>query len=383
LSNADRDTKIRYSFVDVPVARAREVSLAGVSTGAGPSAAGEGAEPDLLTLSIIVPVRNEQAHIRRTLEMLLEQEYPTDRFEILVVDGESTDRTAEIVDEFIARGEPVRRLSNPKRWSSAARNVGVRSARGDVVLVIDGHCELPHRRHLRAVCEAFQQSGAAVLGRPQPLTVRNATPLQRAIAIARASRLGHHPDSYIYTSHDRFVPAQSVGAAYRADVFRRIGDFDERFDACEDVDFNYRADRQQLPCFLAAEAVVHYQPRTTLSGLFCQLARYGRGRVRLGRKHPGTLGWKSLAPAALVLCLAVAALLSPLSDLACWMLALLAGGYALAVFSVSLGLAWKLRPGRAALWLPAVFATIHLAAGVGVLHELFLGRRDMRDPAGD
>jgi succinoglycan biosynthesis protein ExoA len=378
LSDADRNTTVRYSFADAAAAGVPAASLAGVSA-AGAAFGSEQPVLELLRLSIIVPVRNEQAHIRRTLKMLLDQDYPSDRFEVLVVDGESTDRTAEIVREFAQNGEPVRLLSNAKRWSSAARNVGVRAAKGDVILVIDGHCELPHRYHFRAVSDAFQRSGAAVLGRPQPLTVSDATPLQRAIAVARASRLGHHPDSYIYTSRDRFVPAQSVGAAYRAEIFGRIGYFDERFDACEDVDFNYRADQRELPCFLAAGAVVHYQPRASLRGLFNQLARYGRGRVRLGRKHPATLGWKSLAPAVFVLCLLVMALLAPLSLSARWALALLTGGYAAVILGASLGLTLQLRSLRAALWLPLVFATIHLAAGIGVLHEVCLGRRDMRD----
>jgi succinoglycan biosynthesis protein ExoA len=383
LSEADRDTTVRYSFdrAAPPQVRTLAARCAATST-AQLDTAGDFAR-ELLTLSIVVPVRNERSHIRRTLEMLLGQDYPPDRFEVLVVDGESTDGTAEIVNEFARNGHPARLLSNPKRWSSAARNVGVRAAKGDIILVIDGHCELPHRHHFRAVSDAFQRSGAAVLGRPQPLTVTDASPLQRAIALARASRLGHHPDSYIYTLREQFVPAQSVGAAYRADVFQRIGYFDERFDACEDVDFNYRADQVELTCFLAAHAVVHYQPRASLRGLFHQLARYGRGRVRFGRKHPGTLGWKSLAPALFVLCLLALSVLSPFTAWARWGLAANVGGYAAAILGMSIRLAARERDGRVTLWLPLVFPTIHLAAGIGLLHEWCFGRRDMQDPQVD
>jgi succinoglycan biosynthesis protein ExoA len=331
-----------------------------------------------LTLSVVIPVRNEQTHIKRTLCMLLDQAYPRDAFEILVVDGQSTDRTAEIVREFVSTGAPVRLLSNPQRWSSAARNLGIRAARGEIVLVIDGHCELPDRYHLQSVAEAFQRSGADILGRPQPLTVGQSSPLQTAIAVARASRLGHHPDSYIYTSRDKFVPAQSVGVAYRASVFERIGLFDERFDACEDVDFNYRADQAGLSCFLASQAAVHYHPRESLHGLFRQLARYGRGRVRLGRKHAETVSWKSLAPAAFVLLLLLGTLAAPFSHTMRMLLLLLVASYLSVVLLASCLLTWRHRPGRAAWWLPLVFVTIHLSAGVGVLHEWLCGRRDMR-----
>src|SRR5207302_8409198 len=136
------------------------------------------------------------------------------------------------------------------------------------------------------------------VGRPQPLDVSRATPLQRAVATARASRLGHHPDSHIYSDREGFVPPQSVAVAYRREVFERVGLFDEAFDACEDVELNHRVARAGLRCFFTPRIQVRYQPRGTLAGLFRQMVRYGRGRVRLLRKHPDTFSLKSLAPAA-------------------------------------------------------------------------------------
>jgi succinoglycan biosynthesis protein ExoA len=341
------------------------------------SAGGE-VQPSLVPfLSILVPARNEQSHIRQTLEMLLAQDYPSTAYEILVIDGQSTDRTRPIVQEFIDCGAPVRLLENPRIWSSAARNIGAQAARGDLLLVIDGHCELPNRQHFCHVTDAFQRSGADVIGRPQPLTVANASPLQRAIALARASYLGHHPDSFIYSSVDRYVPAQSVGAAYRRSVFDRVGYFDERFDACEDVDFNYRVDSLGLICYLSAQAAVYYFPRRNLSGLFWQLARYGRGRVRLARKHLATCSWKSLAPAVFVAMLLICLLAAAVSSWGRWALASLVGSYLTVILLASLWISLRERAGRAGWWLPAVFATIHISAGVGILQEWLFGRRNM------
>ncbi len=331
-----------------------------------------------LRLSIVVPVRNEQAYVVETLEMLLRQDYPRSAFEILVIDGMSTDGTRELVARYVDRGEPVRLLTNPKMWSSAGRNLGVMAATGDVVLVIDGHCELPDRLHFRHVAAAFRQSGADIVGRPQPLTVRDATPLQHAISLARASRLGHHPDSFVYSTKDLFVPAESVGAAYRREVFERLGYFDERFDACEDVDFNYRADVAGLTCFLSTQAKVNYYPRSSLSGLFQQLSRYGRGRVRLARKHPGTVSWKSFTPGAFLLALAACLLWALVSPWGQIVLGLAIAGYTATLLAASLSIIVRHRPGRAAWWLPWVFATIHFGAGVGVLLEWWFGLRSMQ-----
>ena len=253
------------------------------------------------TISIVVPVRNEARFIERTLTHLINQDYDRDRFEILVVDGESTDGTPALVAKFAQRHPNVRLFSNPRRLSSAARNIAIRESRGDVVLLVDGHCDLEGDRYLSELAEAFQRSGADCLGRPQPQDVTNPTALQRAIAAARSSRLGHHPDSFIYSSDEQFVPAESVAVAYRRSVFQKVGYFDENFDACEDVEFNHRVDRAGLRCFFTPAIAAHYAPRDTLRGLFRQMVRYGRGRIRLWRKHPETFSWGIVPPLLFVI----------------------------------------------------------------------------------
>ncbi len=201
-----------------------------------------------------MPILNEARCIEATLSQLLAQSYDPEYFEILVVDGQSTDGTQEIVQKIVDRYPNVQLLENPRRLSSAARNIGIRHASGDVVLVVDGHCEIENDHLLANVAEAFETSGADCIGRPQPQDIRTATPLQRAIAAARSSWLGHHPDSFIYSNKAQFVPAASVAVAYRIDVFEKVGYFDENFDACEDYEFNTRCDKAGLKCYFAPKA---------------------------------------------------------------------------------------------------------------------------------
>jgi succinoglycan biosynthesis protein ExoA len=338
-----------------------------------------------LFISVIVPVRNEARFVERTLEQLVIQDYNRERFEIIVVDGESTDGTPDLVEKFAAAHGNVRLLANPKRLSSAARNIAIGEARGDVVLLIDGHCDLAGKQCLRDLADAFQRSGADCLGRPQPQDIaqsflpnqekRRATALVRAVAAARSSRLGHHPDSYIYSSAEGFVPAKSVAVAYRRAVFEKIGGFDERFDACEDVEFNHRVDRAGLRCYFTPRIAVHYAPRDTLRGLFRQLFRYGRGRVRLGRKHPETLSIKTLLPAVFVLGCAVG---FGLAWTSAWLAAAYAASLATYVIIVIVGsliATAKRREFTALPWLPLVFLTIHIGAGAGLLWEMIFGLR--------
>ena len=154
------------------------------------------------SVSVVVPIRNEEAHIGDTLNQLLDQETDGIHVEILVVDGRSTDRTREIVAEFVKKHPEIRQFDNPLKLSSAARNVGIENATGEYVVVIDGHCEIRNRSYFIDLVDAFERTQADCLGRPQPLDITNATSLQQAIAVARNSRLGHHPASYIYSKEE-------------------------------------------------------------------------------------------------------------------------------------------------------------------------------------
>jgi succinoglycan biosynthesis protein ExoA len=326
-------------------------------------------------ISILLPVRNEERYIAGTLRQLLAQRYDPDRFEILVADGASTDATAAIVAEFARRHEQVQLLDNPGRLSSAGRNVALAAAQGDLLVLVDGHCELDNPDYLSELASAFERSGADCVGRPQPLDVTEATSLQRAIAAARSSWLGHHPASYIYSAGEGLVPPESVAVAYRRSVFAQVGLFDESFDACEDVDFNHRVGRAGLRCFFTPRVQVRYHPRTTLAGLFRQMVRYGRGRARLVRKHPRTFSLPGFLPAGFVAGLALGPLLAWLWP-GLWVpYAACLGLYALVVAIFSVMLSIRQRQAAWVVLLPLVFLSIHAGAGIGLLWELPTGSR--------
>jgi succinoglycan biosynthesis protein ExoA len=320
-------------------------------------------------ISVIVPVRNEARFIRQTLLGILKQEYPG--FEVIVADGRSTDATCDIVRSLQRKWPNLLLVDNPARLSSAGRNAAVHASHGDIILLIDGHCELTNRRYLADMAELFARSGADCVGRPQPLDVRGASPFQRAVAAARSSWLGHHPDSFIYSEQEQFVPPESVAVAYRHEVFDRVGYFDEAFDAGEDVEFNHRLGHAGMRCFFSPRVQVPYHPRSSPWGLFKQMVRYGRGRLRLLRKHPDTFSLPCFVPAAFV----AGNLVGPPLALLSWPTALaqlfLVGLYLAVVALVSLSVAFRKKDIRLLPWLPVVFLTIHAGAGWGLLREAF------------
>jgi succinoglycan biosynthesis protein ExoA len=251
---------------------------------------------------VVLPILNESRDIGRLLGELLEQESVPGGFEVLVADGGSTDDTRAIVGRIRDRtahsgagAPPIRLLDNPRRLSSAGRNVGAAAATGEFVLFLDGHCALSRNDYLRRLVEIFEQTGADCLSRPQFLNQLKAGAWATAIANARHSWLGHSPGSDIYGCKPGETDPRSAGAAYRRERWAELGGYDERFDACEDVEFNHRIAEAGLLSHGHPDLVVYYRPRGSVRGLYRQMFRYGRGRARLMGKHPGMVPWPLVA----------------------------------------------------------------------------------------
>ena len=337
--------------------------------------------PACPSITVVVPVRNEEAHLGRVLDLLLNQDYPKNRFEVLVIDGRSTDGTWAIAESYRARHPNLKVIDNPKRLSSAARNLGIRHARGDLILIVDGHCEFDESHYFCHLADAFGRSNAHCLGRPQPLDVTRVSTLQQAIAAARSCWLGHHPSSFIYSSDEQFVPAKSVAVAYRRSIFDQVGLFDESFDACEDVEFNHRIDRAGLCCYFTPNVEVRYHPRSSLLDLFRQMVRYGRGRTRLLRKYPETFSPGGFIPAFWMAGLLSGPLVASVWPVL-WMVYLgVIALYLTIVLGVSAAIARNQRTLAFLAWLPLVFLTVHAGSGWGVLVEMVPGNRHRTAPA--
>ena len=324
----------------------------------------------LSLISVVIPVRNEEQHIAAVLDALFAQDYPSDRFEVLVVDGHSTDNTREVVESYTKRYGNIHLFSNPKFLSSAARNIGIRESQGDIILIVDGHCLIDNRSMLANVDHAMSKPGVFALGRPQPLFLDDANLTQRAIAMARHSRVGHHPDSFIYSDQPQIVPAISTAVAYRREVFDRIGLFDERFDACEDCEFNYRIDQTEMSCYFTPDVAVRYKPRSSIFGLGKQMFRYGRGRIRMAKKHPKSFSWKMFLPALFITGILSGGVLACFFSLIAfaWFAALALYATIIGLESVRLSVRYCFPQGL--VLFPLIFLTIHFAAGVGELLEI-------------
>jgi succinoglycan biosynthesis protein ExoA len=323
---------------------------------------------DYPRLSAVIPARNEERFIAQTIRYLLNQDYPPGKVEILVAVADSTDRTAEVVQGIAAVEPSVRFLRNPHGVSSGARTLGAQMATGDIIIFIDGHVYIDNNQLFRNTVRLMREKNVFVLSRPQLLDTPHNSFFQRAVALARGSWIGHGRDSTIYTRDEKYVDPSSSGASYRREVFEKVGYFDLTFDACEDVDFNYRCAKAGLQSFTSMHLAVYYYPRSSLRALFRQMARYGTGRFRLALKHPQTLSLTTLFPSLLIVIPLVLALISLIWPVSLFPPALMVIAYLIATAAFSIPLA--ARHGWAFFFvLPAIYLTLHIGLGWGFLQE--------------
>ncbi len=252
-------------------------------------------------ITVCMPVWNEAAFIEETLFMVLHQDYPADRYEIIVADGGSDDGTVQIINKLQAVHSQIILRHNPKKKSSSGRNIGFKEGRGDIFIIIDAHCYIPDNQLFKNIIKCFSKSGAACLGRPQPLDPPGISIFQESVARARKSKIGHGSDSMIYSGYEGYISPVSNGAIYKRAVIEKTGLVDEMFDACEDVDYNYRVEQAGFKSYMSPDLTIKYFPRKDIRALFYQMARYGKGRINLMAKHPDSITFKGLLPLFFIL----------------------------------------------------------------------------------
>jgi glycosyltransferase involved in cell wall biosynthesis len=335
---------------------------------------------DLPLVSIIMPVRNEAAYIERSLGAVLGQDYPADRLEILVVDGMSTDGTQEHVLTKRATDPRLRLIDNPRRIVAPGLNLGIRQARGDVIVRVDGHCEIA-RDYVRRCVEHLLADGVEAVG--GPIETIGETDEARAIALAMSSWFGVGGSAF-RTVKDRPLLVETVAfPAYTRKTLARLGPFDEELVRNQDDEYNYRLLKQGGRILLSPDIRSRYYSRSSLRSLWRQYYQYGFWKVRVMQKHPRQMRLRQFVPPALVGMLLASAGLGLLFRQFWWLSGLALALYALAdlAATASLGRAhgWRYAPR-----LLIVHPVLHLSYGLGFLAGLarFAGRAKS-PPAGD
>lgn len=322
--------------------------------------------PHLPAVSVLMPVRNEAAYIARSLGAVLRQDYPSDLLEVLVVDGMSTDQTREIVRKFQRDHSNVRLLDNKQRIAPSALNLATAEAKGEVLVRVDGHCEIAPDYIWNCVRHLSEDGVDGVGG---SLVTIGEDDAARAIAAAMSSSYGVGGAAF-RTVSDRTMLADTIPfPAYTREIVRRVGPYDERFVRNQDDEYNYRIRKLGGRLLLAADVRSRYYSRATLASLFRQYYGYGLWKGPVLVKHPRQMKARQFVPAVFVAALIIGFVFCPFSGRVRRLLAALVLAYlgmsGVAAQRVAARTEWRFLPK-----LPVAFAALHLSYGIGFWHGL-------------
>lgn len=316
-------------------------------------------------VSIIIPMRDEERFIARCLQAVLDQDYPKDRTEILVMDGRSKDRSREVVTGFIVKYPMIRLLDNPRLTAPAAINLGIKAARGDVIIRVDGHCLL-EPDYVSQCVKHLRRTGADNVGGLMQAVGQGYG--GQAIALAINSFFGSGGSKFHYSSKEQYVDTVYLGAFPRH-VFDRVGLFNERLIRNQDYELNYRIRAAGGKIFLSPAIKSYYYGRSSLPDLWHQYFQYGFWKLEMLQLYPRSIQPRHLAAPLFVFTLFASGLLGLLHRGVLLIFLLAVASYLAASFSSSLLIAgrkgWRYFP-----IVPVVFAVIHLSWGSGFLWGL-------------
>lgn len=323
-------------------------------------------------VSVVMPVRNEGSFIERSLGAVLRQTYPADRMEILVADGLSDDGTAEAIAALQKADPRVQLLSNSGRIVSTGLNAALARARGEIVIRVDGHCEVAPDYVARCVDHLGRGEAEAVGG---PLETVGEDELSRTIAIAMSSVFGVGGVAFRTTSGWTGLVDTVAFPAFTREAIERAGAFDEELVRNQDDEYNYRLRELGGRILLAADIRCRYFSRSSLRSLWRQYFQYGYWKVRVMQKHPAQMRPRQFAPPLFVAGIVLLGVTAPFLAPARWLLAGVAAAYLLGVLAATISSASR-GSGRAIALLPAAFAAMHFGYGLGFLKGLvaFAGR---------
>ncbi|AXE26627.1 glycosyltransferase family 2 protein [Streptomyces globosus] len=309
-------------------------------------------------VSVIMPVLNEERHLRNSVRHILGQEYAGE-MEVVIALGPSTDRTDEIAAELVREDPRVVTVPNPSGRTPAALNAAIKASRHPIVVRVDGHGMLSPD-YIATAVRLLEETGAQNVGGIMHAEGENAW--EEAVAAAMTSRLG--VGNAAFHTGGEAGPAETVYlGVFRREALERAGGYNEEFIRAQDWELNYRIREAGGLIWFSPELKVQYRPRPSVRALAKQYKDYGRWRHVVARYHAGSINMRYLAPPTAVC--AIAASIVAGAAITPWAFAVPAGylaGITLGSIPAGRGLSPKAR-----VQIPVAIATMHMSWGFGFL----------------
>ena len=231
-----------------------------------------------MTVSLCIIAYNEEKALGALLRQVEDQGYPHEKTELIFVDSGSEDSTKAQFETFAADHAQgylaVRVLDNPKRNQAAGWNTAIREARGDVIIRVDAHAEIPAdfiENNMKLI-----ESGEYVCGGARPSIVDEPTPVKDMLFLAESSMFGSSAAGYRRQSKEKKYVDSLFHGAYRREVFEKVGGFNEDLGRTEDNELHYRIRKAGYKICQGSEVISYQHIRPDISSMMSQ--KYANGK---------------------------------------------------------------------------------------------------------
>ncbi|WP_181788566.1 glycosyltransferase family 2 protein, partial [Streptomyces phytophilus] len=263
-------------------------------------------------VSVIMPVLNEERHLREAVRHILEQDYAGD-LEVVIALGPSADRTDAIAAELVRESADGRRrvqtVPNPTGRTPAGLNAAIEASSHPVVVRVDGHGMLSPG-YISTAVRLLAETGAQNVG--GIMHAEGETSWEQAVAAAMTARIG--VGNAAFHTGGEAGPADTVYlGVFRREALERQGGYNEEFIRAQDWELNFRIRSAGGGVWFSPELKVSYRPRPNLRALAKQYKDYGRWRRVVARYHKGSINPRYLAPPAALAGIAAGVLVTPLT----------------------------------------------------------------------
>ena len=227
----------------------------------------------MIEVSIVIPCRNEEKFIRKCLNSIIEQDYPKENFEVLVVDGSSEDRSKEIVKSFSEKYSFIKLLENPQRYTPFGLNIGIKNSRGEIIARMDAHAGY-EKDYISKCVKYLKEYDADNIGGVMKTLPTADTIIAKAIAVCLSHPFGAASDFRLGSKKPKLVDTV-FGGCYKREVFEKIGYYNENLIRSQDLEFNLRLKKAGRKILLVPEILAYYYSQDNFRDFFWHNFRDG------------------------------------------------------------------------------------------------------------
>ena len=330
-----------------------------------------------MTVSLCVVAYNEEEYLPDLLKDLVSQTFPKELTEIVLVDGLSTDHTKDLMLEFKDYQSGwlgIKVLDNPKRIQAAGWNIAIQEASGDVIIRIDAHTQIPVEFVEKNM--KLQSEGEFITGGLRQCKIKNPSVWRKMLLEVENSLFGSSVNKTRRSQKKNYVKTM-FHAAYRREVFDRVGLFNENLLRTEDNEIHYRIRSADYKLCYDPNIISFQYARSTLKNMIKQKYANGFWIGITARYNFRIISVYHVIPFLFLLGILGSTFLLTLGY---WQpLTLIGASY---LFFVVLEMGKSLiskRTGVLTILFPLIFLVLHLAYGIGTLIGLLKAQGIIRE----